>query len=163
LGSKDDKKQKIENEEKEKTTESKELRKEIKELNKRILELEQVITELREPFKQLQSAAKGYYKFIELFTRYGGISPEVVTPNLKDPISKDILIVLVDRNGINTSQITELVRNRRGSASRRIVREKLANLVEAGYVVKKTSKKSVEYYVSEELIKKWSQVLGLNK
>jgi DNA-binding transcriptional ArsR family regulator len=141
--------------------ENNELRDEIKELNQRIGELEQVIIELREPFKQLQSAAKGYYKFIELFTRYGGVSPNIVAPNLKDPISKDILIVLVDRNGLNISQITELVRERRGSASRRIIREKLAKLEEADYVTKKVTKKSVEYYISDELLKKWSQVLGL--
>ena len=145
-----------------KKTETEDLRNEIKELNTRIAELEQVIIELREPLRQIHKAARGYYKFIELFNRYGGVSPDVVAPSVKDPISKDILIVLVDRSGLNTSQLTDLVRERRGSASRRIIREKLSKLEAAGFVTKKVTKKSVEYYISEELLKKWSQVLGLN-
>ncbi len=143
-------------------TETEDLRNEIKELNNRIAELEQVITELREPLSQLHKTARGYFRFMELFTRYGRVSPEIVAPNAKDPISKDILIILVDHNGVNTSQLTDLVRERRGSASRRIIREKLAKLEQIGYVTKKVTKKSVEYHISEELLKKWSQVLGLN-
>ena len=143
--------------------ENAELRAELRELNLRIRELEQVLSELREPFVKLQSAAKGYYKFIELFMKYGGVSPDIVTPNIKDPIQKEIITVLIDRDGLNTSQITDLVRSRRGSASRRIIRQRLAKLVEEGMVIKKITKKSVLYYVSEELLKKWSQVLGFDK
>ena len=95
--------------------------------------------------------------------KYGGVSPEITVPNVKDAISKEILNVLFDKNGQNISQITEIVRERRGSASRRIVREKLAKLEAAGYVIRKKTKKSVEYYVSEKLLKKWSQVLGFDK
>ncbi len=95
--------------------------------------------------------------------KYGGVSPAVIVPDLKDPISKEILNALFEKNGQNTSQITDVVRGRRGSASRRIIRQKLEHLEVAGYVLKKKTKKSVEYYISEELVKKWSQVLGFNK
>jgi predicted nuclease with TOPRIM domain len=143
--------------------EKEDLRKEVKELNLRIGELEEIITELQEPLRQMQSAAKGYFKFINLYMKYGEISPEILIPDIKDSISKEILNVLFDKNGQNISQITESVRSRRGSASRRIIREKLGILEIKGYVVKKRTKKSVDYYVSDELLKKWSQVLGLNK
>lgn len=138
------------------------LRKEVKELNSRIAELEGIISELQEPLRQLRRAASGYYKFIDLFMKYGGVSPDKIIPGVKDPISKEIINILFEKNGQNISQITEVLRAHRGSASRRIVREKLGGLEHAGYVVRKTTKKSVEYYISEELVKKWSQVLGFN-
>jgi len=143
-------------------TEKEDLRKEIKELNSRIAELEGIISELQEPLRRLRSAASGYYKFIDLFMKYGGVSPDKIIPGVKDSISKEIINILFEKNGQNISQITEVLRTRRGSASRRIVREKLVSLERAGYVVRKPTKKSVEYYVSEELVKKWSQVLGFN-
>ncbi|WP_455391942.1 hypothetical protein [[Eubacterium] cellulosolvens] len=144
-------------------SEKEDLRKEVKELNSRIAELEGIISELQEPLRQLRSAARGYYKFIDLFMKYGGVSPDKIIPGVKDSISKEIINILFEKNGQNISQITEVLRSRRGSASRRIVREKLSNLERAGYVVRKTTKKSVEYYVSEDLLEKWSQVLGFNK
>lgn len=138
------------------------LRKEVKELSSKIAELEGIISELQEPLRKLGNAARGYYKFIDLYMKFGGVSPEIILPNLKDPISKEIINVLFERNGQNISQITEVVRGRRGSASRRIIREKLAKLEADGYVIRKKTKKSVDYYISDELLKKWSQVLGFN-
>ncbi len=148
---------------KKKSETEEDLRNEIKELNQRIGELEQVLSELREPLNQLHNAARGYYKFIDLFMKFGGVSPDKIIPGVKDSISKEILNVLFEKSGQNISQITDVLRTRRGTASRRIVREKLARLSEAGYVIRKEKKKSVEYYVSDELLKKWSQVLGFNK
>jgi hypothetical protein len=146
-----------------KNTEKEDLRKEVKELNNRIIELESMISELQEPLRQLRSAASGYYKFIDLVMKYGGVSPDKIIPGVKDSISKEIINILFEKNGQNISQITEILRSRRGSASRRIVREKLGKLEHAGHVVRRTTKKSVEYYISEKLLKKWSQVLGFNK
>lgn len=143
--------------------EEEDLKKEVKKLNKRIVELEELISEIQEPFRQLQKAAKSYYRFIDLYLRHGEVSPEIMVPDLKDPISKEILIVLFEKNGLNISKITEAVRNKRGSASRRIIREKLGRLEEKGYVTTRQTRKSTEYYLSEELVKKWSEVLGFSK
>ena len=72
-------------------------------------------------------------------------------------------LALVVKNGLNISQITEVVRESRGSASRRIIRQKLGNLEEEGYVYSKRTRKEARYYISEELVKKWSKVLGFSK
>ena len=145
------------------SSEKEDLRKEVKELNLRIAELEQIITELREPLHQMRDAARGYFRFIDMFMKYGGVSPDLVVPDIKDSISKEIINILIERNGQNISQITDILRTKRGSASRRIVRNKLLKLEEKGYVKRKTTKKSVDFYVTDEILKKWSQVLGLNK
>jgi hypothetical protein len=141
-------------------TEKEDLRNEVKELNSRIAELEGLISQLQEPLRQMQSAAKGYFKFIDLYVKYGGVSPDVIIPDIKDSISKEIVKALFERNGQNISQLTEMVRSKRGSASRRIIRQKLSDLVDAGHVTKKTARKAAEYYISDELLKKWSAVLG---
>lgn len=139
------------------------LKREVKELNARIAELEDVLEDLREPLRQMNSAAKGYFRFVELYMKFGAVSPDKVIPGVKDPISREIINILFEKNGQNISQITDGLRERRGSASRRIVRERLAQLVEKGYVERKKTKRSVEFYVTDELKKKWSQVLGLDK
>ena len=143
--------------------EEEELKEQVKRLNKRIAELEEMLGELQEPFRKLYGAAQGYYKFVDLYMKYGEVSPELTVPELKDPISKDIIVVLFEKNGMNTSQITEAVKEKRGSASRRIIRQKLAALEEKGYVTSKSTKKATVYYISEKLARKWSEVLGFSK
>jgi hypothetical protein len=64
---------------------------------------------------------------------------------------------------MNISQITEDIRKRKGSASRRIVSARLDSLVDKGVLVVETGKKSKSYKISESVVKKWSQVLGLSK
>ncbi len=54
---------------------------------------------------------------------------------VNDPISRAIVEVLADCRPRSISEITRLVRGLRGSASRRIVREKLHLLEERGVVV----------------------------
>jgi len=143
--------------------EKKALRKEVRALNRKIEDLEDVIGQLQEPLRELQKAARGYYKLIDLFMRYGEISPNLVVPELKDPMARDILEVLFERDGQNISQITDALRSRRGTASRRIVRDRLHMLEENGYVEGRTERKTVHYHVSKELLKKWSQVLRFDK
>ncbi|MHA1223663.1 MAG: hypothetical protein ACTSSG_09345 [Candidatus Heimdallarchaeaceae archaeon] len=56
-------------------------------------------------------------------------------PSLKyDDISKNIVAVLERKGNLNISQLTEALRKERGSASRRIVRERVNKLIEKGIV-----------------------------
>ena len=83
--------------------------------------------------------------------------------DIKDDISKEIMGALLQKNGLNISQITEAVRHRRGTASRRIIRERLQILEKIGKVYSVHLKKEAQYWLSEEVITKWSQMLGLFK
>ena len=57
-------------------------------------------------------------------------------PELKyDSISKAIISALERKGSLNISQLTEQVRKERGSASRRIVRERVDKLIESGIIV----------------------------
>ena len=140
-----------------------ELREEIKELNKKIEELEKVISQLQEPFTQMRGFAERYVRLIDSFMRIGVLSPGDIFSDVKDDISKEIIGVLLHRNGLNISQITEAVRQRRGTASRRIIRERLQYMEKRGQVQQVSTKKSVIYSLSDEVVRKWSQMLGLFK
>lgn len=133
----------------------------IKELNERIAELENQISLLMRPIEDLQGTAKKYFHLLEYVIKHSGASPDMLMPEVKDPISREIVRVLAEKGYQNISQITEGVRAKRGSASRRVVRDKINALEEKNIVVKDTTKKIATYYLSNEVVKKWSQLLGI--
>jgi hypothetical protein len=116
-----------------------------------------------EQLSRFQDTVQKYFRLMDLYQRHGVISIETILPGVKDDISKDIMRLLLDKPGINISEITEELRNRRGSASRRIVRDRLGELLEKGMVVEKSGKKEKTYEISEAVVRKWSEVLGLTK
>ena len=139
---------------------AKDLSEEVKQLNKRIQELEKMISTIVEPLKNVKDLTQNYLKIAGVIMDKGGLTPDAILPELKDPISQDIVRVLLDRSEQNISQITELVRTRRGTASRRIIREKIKELMDKD-IIQKTQKGSIHVYsLTDKVIKKWSQMLG---
>jgi DNA-binding transcriptional ArsR family regulator len=144
--------------------------KRIQELTERIAQLEEAIRQVSVPYSQLaaqlatfQETVGKYFRLMDLYQRYGVVSIDTILPEVKDPISKDILRILLDRPGLNISQLTDELKGRRGSSSRRIVREKLKELAEMKLVVEEAGKNERSYRLSEDVVKRWSQVLGLTK
>lgn len=142
----------------------------IEELSKRIGELEESLRDVTRPYSELvgqlsqfQEIVQRYFRLLDLYQKHGAISIDAVLPEVKDPISKEIMKVLMDKPGLNISQTTEELRRRMGSASRRIVSARLCSLVEKGLLVEEVGKRSKEYRISDAVVKKWSQVLGLSK
>ena len=147
-----------------------ELKDEIAELKDQIADLSEALERVTKPYQQvlnqmevLQDVAKRYFNLLELYQRYGEISPDVIVPGLKDPISHEIVRILFDKGERNISQIAEQMRQRRGSASRRIIRERLEKMVEEGVIRVSSEGKQRRFSVSDEIVQKWSQVLGLHK
>ena len=144
--------------------------KKIEELTARIAELESAVREVARPYSELvdqlsrfQDTVQKYFRLMDLYQRHGVISIETILPGVKDSISKDIMKLLLDKPGLNISEITEELRQRRGSASRRIVRDRLGELLEKGMLVEQSGKKEKTYEISESVVRKWSEVLGLTK
>jgi len=140
----------------------KDLTKEVKELNKRINELEKMISSLIAPLQDAGKITQNYLKIINLLINRGGLTPDMILTDVKDSISRDIVRVLLERPDQNISQLTELVRSKRGTASRRIIRDKLKELEEKNIVKKQLKGSLYIYSLTEEVIKKWSQMLGFN-
>ena len=146
------------------------LQDDVRELRKQVEALREALAQVAAPYRelaaymdQLQTIARGYFRLLDLYAKHGAVSPDMVVPGLKDDISKAILTALFEKPDRNISQITEAVKGKRGTASRRIVRERLQTLVQEGVVDASGGSRGHTYRVSEEVTAKWSQVLGLSK
>ena len=141
---------------------TKDLAKEVKELNKRISELEKMLSGVIQPLQDVNKITRNYMRIIGILLDHGGLTPDMTLPDVKDPISREIVRVLLDKTDQNISQITELVRSKRGTASRRIIRVKLQELEDKKIIEKRQKGSLYVYSLSEKVIKKWSQMLGFN-
>ncbi len=136
---------------------------EIKSLNKRIDELETMLRAVIQPFQEIGKSTSNYIRLIGIMLEHGGLTPDTILSDLKDPIEKAIIRVLTQKKDLNISQITDNVRSTRGTASRRIIREKLKNLETKNMVYSQQKGSRIVYNLTDEVIKKWSQVLGFIK
>lgn len=146
----------------------KELEEQIKALSEKMEAVEGSLAKVAEPYSQLleyierfQKISGSYFRMLGLYQRYGAISPDLLIPGVKDSISRDVVKVLFERDGQNISQITDKLKDMRGTSSRRIVRERLKQLEEKGVVKSKGSPRSKDYWLTQEYIDKWYQLLGL--
>ena len=142
----------------------------IEELSERIASLESSLREVTRPYSQLveqlgqfQGIVQKYFRLLDLYQRHGVIAVDVILPELKDPMSREIMRILMDRPGLNISQISEELRTRTGSSSRRIVRERLEEMVRQDLLTEEKGSKAKTFMVSARVVEKWSEVLGLNK
>ena len=146
------------------------LRKEIRELRAQIEALRTALSDVTRPYTELmayvdrlQDVSRGYFRILDLFAKYGKVSPDLVIPGLRDDISRHIVVSLFDQPDRNISQITEAVKGKRGTASRRIVRARLEDLQRQGIIVATPRSRSRTFRVADEVAEKWSQVLGVPK
>ncbi|NLT38616.1 MAG: hypothetical protein GXX95_10755 [Methanomassiliicoccus sp.] len=142
----------------------------IEELTERIASLESSLREVTRPYSQLveqlgqfQGIVQKYFRLLDLYQRHGVIAVDVILPELKDSMSREIMRILMDRPGLNISQISDELRSRTGSSSRRIVRERLEDMVRQDLLTEERGSKAKTFTVSARVVEKWSEVLGLNK
>ncbi len=133
-------------------------------LEKRIRKVEELLEKYLENdyLVYIRHILASYLRLINIYVEYGKISPAIIFPEVKDPISREIIEILFSYGKLNTSQITDELKKSRGKASRRIVREKLNDLVENGIVECEEKKNEKVYSISEYAVKKWLKVLGIN-
>ena len=146
------------------------IRKDVRELREQIEALREALERVARPYSeiagvvdQLRSLTGGYFRILDVIQRFGGVGPDLAAPGLKDDISRHIVAVLIERGGRNVSQVTDAVKTRRGTASRRIVRERLEELVQEGVLTSSAEGRHRTFSVSEAVRERWSQVLGLPK
>ncbi len=142
------------------------LRKGLKELQDQVEALREAIARVAGPYAaiagyvaQLRDITRGYFRLLDLYARHGAISPDLVVPGLKDDISRHLVSALFEKGDRNISQLTEAVKAKRGTASRRIVRARLEELVGQGVVVASPGPKGRTFRVSDDLAAKWTRIL----
>ncbi len=136
----------------------------MEDIERRLERIEEFIARYldNEYLQYVRHILASYMRLINIYVEYGKISPSIIFPEVKDPISREIIEILFSCGRLNTSQIAEELRKSRGTASRRTVREKLNNLVELGIVECEDRKNEKLYSISEYAIKRWLKVLGIN-
>ncbi|MDD4307484.1 MAG: ArsR family transcriptional regulator [Thermoplasmata archaeon] len=142
--------------------------KEIQRLSTKIDNLEGMIAEMAKPYQETMAMmakfnemASGYLKIINLYQQHGKVSPEMLVPSVKDPIAQEILVILFEKKELNVSQIAENLKEKRGTSSRKTVRDKLIELEQANAIEVIDDKKVKKYKVSDELVEKWLKLLGV--
>src|SRR6267143_3271087 len=146
------------------------LQDDVRELRKQVEALREVLGKVAEPYReitgyfdQLQTITRGYFRLLDLYAKHGAVSPDIVIPGLKDDISKHIVTALFEKGDRNISQVTGAGKGKRGTASRRIVRERIQELEEQGVLISAKGSRGRTFRVSQEMVDKWSQVLGFPK
>ena len=144
------------------------IREELREISGKMASLENTMGEISKPYGEfaehmasLRKITEGYFRIIDLYRNHGRISPDLLLPEVKDSISKEIINILFEKPELNISQIAEILKEKRGSASRKTIREKLTFLVDVGAVEILDDKKTKRYAITQELADRWLKILGL--
>src|SRR5947207_16003747 len=100
------------------------LQDDVRELRKQVEALREVLGEVAEPYRemaayfdQLQTITRGYFRLLDLYTKHGAASPDLVIPGLKDDISKHIVTALIEKGDRNIYKITQWLKGQRENAS----------------------------------------------
>ena len=132
------------------------------ELAREVQELRRALEALKASFEIVSKMAQAYLKLINVYAEYGGLSIDVVIPEIKhDPIAREIVKILFDLRKANVSQIARELRGRRGKASRNTVRIKLEELERLGVVRKLPAERGRVYTLSREVVKRWLELIGM--
>ena len=133
-------------------------------LRQELTRLADLSTGLLRQVEGLAQAQESYLRLLTLYARYGVISPEILVPAAKDAISRDIVRVLAQVSEANLPTLTSRLRDERGTASRRIVKARMEALAKVGAVeVRRSAGGHTFWRLSDEVVRKWSQLLGLVK
>ena len=151
-----------------KSNQSEDISKKLADLEDAVGRIKGGYAELGQYMEVLREISSRYFRLMDMYTKHGKISVDLAAPEIKDAISKDIVRLLLDRadndrEGSNLSEITRELKNIRGTASRRIVREKVADLERKGFVNKTQKGKTSYYAISDSLVEKWYSLLGMKK
>ena len=139
-----------------------ELQRQVKAVQEAITRVGGPVLEAVDQASRMRDLAGGYLRLVELYQRFGSISPEAILPELKDPIAVDVVKLLFEQGGLNVTQLTERLRGRRGRASRTSVRERLDRLVRDGIVIKERGPGGVTVYsVAEWAVERWLKLIGV--
>lgn len=134
------------------------------EILKRIANIESILSEhlsFRSMFGDYDQIVRSYFRLVNIFLRYGKITPSVLIGEKMDSISESILEILFNLEKANITQLTDELRKERGAASRTTVRKKIGEMEEKSWI-ELTGDPDGSYRISETLIKEWLKMVGMN-
>lgn len=149
--------------------EEEELQEEVESLKDQLGNLESMLQNLMNMHKNVLEKVSTnsdledrYIRMLSLYKEFGRISPSLLS-DIDDSISEEILIILFDSSSLNITEITERLRDKKGSASRHTVRDRLKKLKNKGLIKKIKKGKGKNYALTRETVNKWAEMLGIKK
>lgn len=146
-----------EDQDKDKTIE--ELKDELQSVSQRLDRIEQVLSEILPQLKEFSKSAQVLRKGFRFYESMLGAIEKLKSisyiedeyPELKtDKIAMEIIKALDKHGSLNISQITRYVRMERGSASRRIIRERIKKLLSMSIIEVAYEDEKAKYYKLKE-------------
>lgn len=133
------------------------LEKDIRLLSEKIEKIEKILLDQNLDIVEVTTLISMVRRLIDFQARAVGVAARITElkslPPVKDDISKHIIEVLALKGALNISQITEELKSRRGTGSRRIISLKLQKLVKAGIVEEIPSRKKERRFRLKEKTK----------
>ncbi len=147
-----------------------ELKEEIDSLKKQLSAMEGMMENIMNMHKNVlekisvnTDVEQRYLRMLSVYQQFGKVSPSAL-PGIDDPISETIVEILLDAKSLNITQITERLREKRGSASRHTVRNRLKKLEEKGIVIMDENENFGKgYSLTKSTIDDWAELLGIKK
>lgn len=139
-------------------------KKDLESLAEKLDKIEKMLTSylpIDQTLANYDGIVRTYFRLIQLYLEYGKISPSVLSPEIKDGISKSIIELLFQMKRANVTQITDSLKNEYGTASRNTVRKRLKNLEEKGIIVMIPGNPTT-YEISDEIVTRWLKMIGIN-
>ncbi len=149
-------------------TDDEDLREEIKSLKSQVRNLEHMLEKFMNLHGNVLSKLstnseieRKYIQMLSLYQRYGKVSPSLL-PEIDDPVMESIVEILLSSGiPLNITQIAQRMRERRGSASRHTVRDRLKRLEEKQVVRRVDDSHGKGYALTDEILDKWAKLLGI--
>jgi len=107
----------------------------IHELAQRVDDLEETLRRMTDPLSQATRLIERYIRLVTFILGSGTGASDILFPEIRDPIEREIMFILLRMRYGNISQITQELRRARGKASRSVVRKKLISLLNRGFII----------------------------
>ncbi len=132
-----------------------EIKSELKSVSQRLNKIESILSEILPQLQEFSRSAKILQRGFKFYESVLGAIEKLRSvayiedeyPELKsDPISLEIIKSLEQYGALNISQLTRYVRMARGTASRRIIRERIKKLISMGIIEIAYEDEKAKYY-----------------
>jgi hypothetical protein len=95
-----------------------------------------MLSDIRNEVASIRSLLESYFSrslaFRRLFAEKVSLGSELLYPSVKDPISRCILLSLLETEEMNLTQLTRAIRGKIGRESRKSVRRRVGELSDKG-------------------------------
>lgn len=127
---------------------------------RRLNNLEQKIEEQNEKLDSVVDLRERYMTLCRIIDQYGFVSPSVIN-EISGEHEEEIVRILLKSDSCNISTLTDRLRERYGSSSRRTTKKKLKQLKNRGVVRELNEGRGRAFQLTDRIVKQLAQKMGV--